>query len=99
MMADASVVELRKSYVMTGYSGIMSELAQARYFNGTFNFNAYNATTLATVTGAFLFIALNTAFATLFLNPKAKSSKKSEDELEAEYQYAYYDYDQTQRQR
>ena len=76
-------------------------VSEARYFNGTFDFNAYNATTMATVTGAILFIALNTAFVTLFVNPSAKkkSSKKSEaSENEVEYQYAYYDYDQgTQR--
>ena len=81
----------------------MSNQAEARYFNGTFDFNGYNATTMATVTGAVLFIALNTLFVTLFVNPtaKKKSSKKSatsESEFETEYQYAYYDYD-TQSQR
>ena len=70
-------------------------LEQARYFNGTFDFNAYNATTLATVTGAMLFIALNTAFVTLFLNPSsAKSSSKKANSEDLEYNYdAYYDYD------
>ena len=77
-------------------------LSEARYFNGTFDFNAYNATTMATVTGAILFIALNTAFVTLFVNPQAKKAKakkaESMAENEVEYHYAYYDYDQgTQR--
>lgn len=76
-------------------------LQQARYFNGTFDFNAYNATTLATVTGAMLFIALNTAFVTLFLNPSsAKSSSKKANSEDLEYNYdAYYDYDTVRRKK
>ena len=81
---------------------MLSEAGAPRYFNGTFDFNAYNATTMATVTGAILFIALNTAFVALFTNPQAKAKKSSKNKAaentEVEYQYAYYDYDQgTQR--
>jgi len=80
----------------------IADSSQPRYFNGTFglfDYGAYNATTLATVTGALLFIALNTAFVTLFLNPNAdqKSSSKAQDLDPQQEYYAYYDYDTVKR--
>ena len=59
-------------------------LGEARiFFNTT---GTYNATTLATWSGAALFIALNSIFIMTFLTPKA--SKK-----EADQEYEYYDED------
>jgi len=62
------------------------DLGQARiFFNTT---GTYNATTLATWSGAALFIALNSIFIMMFLTPKA--SKK---EAHADQEYEYYDED------
>jgi len=61
-------------------------LGEARiFFNTT---GTYNATTLATWSGAALFIALNSIFVMLFLTPKA--SKK---EAHTDQEYEYYDED------
>ena len=61
-------------------------LGEARiFFNTT---GTYNATTLATWSGAILFIALNSIFIMTFLTPKA--SKK---EAHTDQEYEYYDED------
>jgi preprotein translocase subunit SecG len=62
------------------------DLGQARiFFNTT---GTYNATTLATWSGAALFIALNSIFIMTFLTPKA--SKKDQNQ-----EYEYYDEDES----
>lgn len=83
-------------------TAFVDSLMQPRYyFNGTWGFDyaTYNATTVATVTGALLFIALNTAFVTLFLNPSAKQKSSSKaQELEYDYE-SYYDYNEVRRKK
>ena len=62
------------------------DLGQARiFFNATGN---YNATTLATWSGAALFIALNTVFIMTFLTPKASQKDQNQE-------YEYYDEDES----
>lgn len=74
---------------------------EARFFFNTTG--AYNATTLATVTGAMLFVALNTAFVMLFVTPpsitSSKSGKESEDEYEDEEYYSEYYDDQVRKKK
>ena len=60
------------------------DLAEPRlFFNST---GTYNATTLATWSGAALFVALNSIFVMMFLSPKAAQK-------EADQEYEYYDDD------
>lgn len=55
----------------------------------------YNATTWATVSGALLFVALNTAFIMYYLAPSAKARAETQEE---DY-YQEYDYEAPKKKR
>lgn len=56
----------------------------------------YNATTWATVSGALLFVALNTAFIMYYLAPSAKARAET---IKEEEEYYDYDYEAPRKKR
>ncbi len=63
--------------------------SESRFFNLS-STATYNATTVATVAGAMLFIALNTIFIMLFVGPKTKAGQKEGSSSNSDYDDEYY---------